>query len=210
MLCFVVESVFWQMPSKKPKVTKKKLSDYTQNPKNHNLGTERGAKMLENSLNRYGAGRSVLADKDGMMIAGNQTLKAAMDAGIEDVLEIETDGKTLVVVKRTDLDLDNPDDTSAVELGYMDNRSHEVSFNLDTQQIAADVEAGVDMSLMYTPGELDLLVPELDDDDDIDVGGAKTISDQFICFVECASEQDLAALFQELQERGYKCRLLLS
>jgi hypothetical protein len=198
------------MTSKKPKVTKKKLSDYTQNPKNHNLGTERGAQMLENSLNRYGAGRSVLSDKDGVMIAGNQTLKAALDAGITDVYEIETDGKALVVVKRTDLDLDDPDSTKATEMGYMDNRGHEVSFNLDTQQVTEDIEAGVDMSLMYTPGELDLIVPELDDEDDEEVGGAKTIPDQFICFVECANEKDLAAIFEELQARGYKCRLSLS
>jgi hypothetical protein len=196
------------MPGKKPKVTKKKLSDYTPNPKNHNTGTERGAQMLENSLNRYGAGRSLLSDKDGALIAGNQTLQAALDAGIEEVIEIETDGKALVVVKRTDLDLDDPESTAAIELGYMDNRSHEISFRLDTEQIAADIDAGVDMSLMYTPGELDLLVPDLDADEE--TGGAKAISDQYICFVECASEAELAALFEELQARGFQCRVSLS
>ena len=53
-----------------------------------------------------------------------------------------------------DLDLDDPDDTSAIELGYMDNRSHEVSFKLDVGQIKTDLDAGVDFSTMYTPGEM--------------------------------------------------------
>ena len=81
-------------------MTNKKLSDYVPNPDNHNTGTERGGQMLENSLNRYGAGRSLLSDKEGVLIAGNQTLQAAIDAGITDVVEVESDGSTLVVVKR--------------------------------------------------------------------------------------------------------------
>ena len=199
------------MAEKKPKITKKKLKDYKPNPDNHNLGTERGAQMLEKSLNRYGAGRSLLADKDGMLIAGNQTLQAASDAGIEDVIEITTDGKTLVVVKREDLDLDDPDDTSAIELGYMDNRSHEVSFRLDVQQISADVEKGVDFDLMYTVNELGSLVGrDLDDDDDEPDKEPKDIPEQYVLIVECTNEQEQATLFEELNARGLKCRALLS
>lgn len=194
-----------------PKVTKKKLKDYQPNPENHNLGTERGAQMLEKSLNRYGAGRSLLADKDGMMIAGNQTLQAASDAGIENVIEVETDGKTLVVVKRTDLDLDDPHDTSAIELGYMDNRSHEISFRLDVEQIAADADRGVDFDLMYTVDELGSLVGrDLDDDEDDKDKAPKDIPEQYVLIVECSNEQEQAALFEELNARGLKCRALLS
>ena len=166
--------------------------------------------MLEKSLNRYGAGRSLLADKDGMLIAGNQTLQAASDVGIEDVIEITTDGKTLVVVKREDLDLDDPDDTSAIELGYMDNRSHEVSFRLDVQQISADVEKGVDFDLMYTVNELGSLVGrDLDDNDEPDKE-PKDIPEQYVLIVECTDEQAQAALFEELNAKGYKCCALLS
>jgi hypothetical protein len=41
------------------------LNDLTQDPNNANLGTERGASLLETSLSKYGAGRSILADRHG-------------------------------------------------------------------------------------------------------------------------------------------------
>jgi hypothetical protein len=192
-----------------PKITKKKIEDYQPNNRNHNLGTERGAAMLGKSVEKYGAGRSLLADKHGKLIAGNQSQQAMIEAGLTEVIEVETDGNQVVVVKRRDLDLDDPESTKAIELGYMDNRSHEVSFRMDVEQIAADIEMGVDMSLMYTPGELDNLIG-MDVVPDLPDTGEKKIPDQFVLIVECANESEQAALFDELQSRGLKCRALLS
>jgi site-specific DNA-methyltransferase (adenine-specific) len=141
-------------PDKAPRIRRRKITDYQPNPHNHNTGTERGAGMIEDSFRTYGAGRSLLADRDGYLIAGNQSQEGALNAGIQDVIEVETDGKQLVVVRRTDLDLDDPESTRAIELAYMDNRASEVSFNLDVGQIAADIEGGVDLSRMYSPDEL--------------------------------------------------------
>jgi hypothetical protein len=135
-----------------PKVTRRKLSDYQPNPNNHNLGSERGLQMIEASFNQYGAGRSLLADKNGVLIAGNQSQAGALEAGFEDVIEVETDGKSVVVVKRRDLDLST--DKQAVALSYMDNRAHEVSFQLDPIALQADAQAGVDFSAMFTTKEL--------------------------------------------------------
>jgi len=39
---------------------------------NANRGTERGTSALESSLELYGAGRSILLDKNGIIIAGNK------------------------------------------------------------------------------------------------------------------------------------------
>lgn len=138
------------------KLVKRKITDYLPNPLNHNLGSERGSGMIEQSFRTYGAGRSLLVDKNGVLIAGNQSQQGALNAGIEDVIEVETDGKTLVVVKRNDLDLTT--DARAVELGYMDNRTNEVSYTLDTDQLAADIASGADFSLMYSHKELDALI----------------------------------------------------
>lgn len=63
---------------------------------------------MPKSLTRLGAGRSIVADKNGVVIAGNKTLQAAEAQGIP-VRIVETDGKELVVVQRTDLDLANGD-----------------------------------------------------------------------------------------------------
>lgn len=85
-----------------------KLSDLKQDSKNANTGTQRGREVLASSLEQYGAGRSVLIDKDGNLIAGNKTAEQAANAGIEDVIVVQTDGSQLVAVQRTDLSIDDP------------------------------------------------------------------------------------------------------
>ena len=52
------------------------LADLTPDPRNANLGTERGLAMLERSLRETGAGRSILVDRAGRVIAGNKGVGA--------------------------------------------------------------------------------------------------------------------------------------
>jgi len=54
--------------SKDKSVTHRKLTDYVPNPKNSNTGSERGQGMIEHSFRKYGAGRSLLVDKNGKQI----------------------------------------------------------------------------------------------------------------------------------------------
>ena len=127
--------------------------------KNANKGTERGRYMVEASLRETGAGRSILLDKDGRIIAGNKTFEAASDIGLP-VRVVETDGTELVAVKRTDLDLD--DDTgTARKLAYYDNRASEISLSWDAEQMLADLSAGLDLSAMFKQDELDELLADL-------------------------------------------------
>ena len=127
--------------------------------KNANRGTERGRYMVEASLRETGAGRSILLDKDGRIIAGNKTFEAASDIGLP-VRVVETDGTELVAVKRTDLDLD--DDTgTARKLAYYDNRAAQVGLDWDAEQMLADLGAGLDLSAMFRQDELDELLADL-------------------------------------------------
>ena len=71
-------------------------------PENANRGTDRGRELVVSSLEECGAGRSILADRDGVVIAGNKTLEAARTLGLP-VKTIETDGSELIVVRRSDL-----------------------------------------------------------------------------------------------------------
>lgn len=50
----------------------KTLADLTPDGENFNRHTEFGSKLLEDSLRKFGAGRSVLVDKDGNIIAAEQ------------------------------------------------------------------------------------------------------------------------------------------
>ena len=127
--------------------------------KNANRGTERGRYMVEASLRETGAGRSILLDKDGRIIAGNKTFEAASDIGLP-VRVVETDGTELVAVKRTDLDLD--DDTgTARKLAYYDNRAAQVGLDWDAEQMLADLGAGLDLSAMFRQDELDELLADM-------------------------------------------------
>lgn len=119
-----------------------KIAELTPDDINANKGTQRGNAMLEKSLRAYGAGRSVLVDKAGRIIAGNKTIEAAGSIGLEDALVVETDGTQVVVVKRTDLDLDSPE---ARGLAVADNRVAEVGLNWDMdalEKLSSDLDVG--------------------------------------------------------------------
>ena len=70
--------------------------------KNYRKHDDRNLKLIKKSLKECGAGRSILLDAEGEIIAGNATYKTAKEANIP-VKIIETDGKELIAVKRTDL-----------------------------------------------------------------------------------------------------------
>jgi hypothetical protein len=113
--------------------------------KNANKGTERGRELLKQSLRTLGAGRSILADRNGNIIAGNKTFEQAQAMGLK-VREVETNGDELVVVKRNDLDLYAG--TKARELAYADNRVSEIDLEWEAKQLAADLEAGIDLNAL--------------------------------------------------------------
>jgi DNA modification methylase len=111
--------------------------------RNANKGTARGRELLRKSLREYGAGRSILADRDGRLIAGNKTYEAAQELGLP-VRVVEANGDELIVVKRNDLDLSERTG-KARELAYADNRVAEIDLEWEAEQLAADLEAGIDL-----------------------------------------------------------------
>lgn len=152
-------------------VKEKHIEDYIPDAANANLGSERGAAMIEDSLSQDGAGRSLVADKDGRLVAGNKTQEGAINAGITKVIEIETDGDALIVHKRRDWNLDDLEG-AARRYAYRDNRSSDLNLTWNTEQIALDLEAGVDLSRMFSEVELTDLGIDLNGTDTPDDPGA--------------------------------------
>lgn len=132
------------------------IQDLIPDEQNANAGTERGAYMVSHSLSTLGAGRSIVVDKEGRVIAGNKTLQAATDLGLP-VRVIETDGKELVVVQRNDLDLTEKKGR-ARQLAYADNRSNEVGLAWNVEQLLVDIEAGLNLDDFFRGDELDELL----------------------------------------------------
>ena len=120
------------------KIKQGKIKDLILDPQNANRGTERGNQALEESLQRYGAGRSVLADKNGVIIAGNKTVEKASEIGINDVVIVPTRGDQLVVVMREDLDLSK--DPEARALAIADNRVGELDLDWDVPALVESVK----------------------------------------------------------------------
>jgi len=139
-------------------VKRARVADLVPDGRNANRGTPRGRAVLDKSLQELGAGRSILVDRNGRIIAGNKTHEAAAGAGLEDVIIVETDGTQLVAVKRVDLDLD---DEAARRLAYADNRAAELGLEWDVEQLAADLEAGLDLGGLWNQRELELLLEEV-------------------------------------------------
>jgi hypothetical protein len=70
----------------KPQVRLIPIAQLVLDDKNANKGTKRGRELLEQSLRNYGAGRSVLVDSKGHVIAGNKTVETARAAGMKTIL----------------------------------------------------------------------------------------------------------------------------
>lgn len=118
------------------------IQELVQDQHNFNKGTAEGEKLMQKSLTELGAGRSILIDKDGNIIAGNKTQKAAIAAGIQKVRVIESDGSELIAVKRTDLSIDSK---KGRELALADNVTTQVNLAWDDVELAkVELEIGID------------------------------------------------------------------
>ena len=109
--------------------------DIKYDQRNYRDHDERNLSLIKKSIQRCGAGRSILLDKNGEIIAGNATYKTLQELGIP-VKIIPTDGKTAIALQRTDLDTN---DRKRKELAAFDNStSDKVHWNFDN--IAADFD----------------------------------------------------------------------
>lgn len=109
--------------------------DIKYDQRNYRDHDERNLSLIKKSIQRCGAGRSILLDKNGEIIAGNATYKTLQELGIP-VKIIPTDGKTAIALQRTDLDTNS---RKRKELAAFDNStSDKVHWNFDN--IAADFD----------------------------------------------------------------------
>ncbi len=130
------------------------VTDLAADPRNANEGTARGASMLEDSLQAFGAGRSLLVDKNNVLIAGNKTWEKAGELGFRNVIVVDSDGTDLVAVRRTDLDMADPA-TRARELALADNAVGEASLSWSPEVLRALADDGVDMTQFFSDEEFE-------------------------------------------------------
>ena len=98
------------------------LKDLKHDHKNARKRTDRSASLIKESLERYGAARSIVIDEENRILAGNGTIEGAKAAGIKNLRVIETDGTEIIAVKRTGLS-----EEEKVGLALADNRTSDLS-----------------------------------------------------------------------------------
>lgn len=121
---------------------------------NFNKHTDSGMKLLEKSISENGLGRSILVDKQNNIIAGNATVETARNMGKSKIKVVETDGTELVVVKRTDIDIDS---TIGRNLALADNAVSDGNLNWDFDALR---KAADDFSI--NPAEWGIELPDVD------------------------------------------------
>jgi len=98
------------------------INDLQNDPKNARKRTNRSAKLIKQSLEQYGAARSIVIDENNRILAGNGTIAGAKAAGIKNLKIIETNGDEIIAVKRTGLS-----EEEKVGLAIADNRTGDLS-----------------------------------------------------------------------------------
>jgi DNA modification methylase len=139
----------------KPNVRVVPIAQLVLDEKNANKGTKRGRQLLGDSLEKFGAARSVVVDRNNRVIAGNKTVEAARAAGMKSISVIETDGSSLVAVQRGDLDLKR--DKKARELAIADNRVGEIDLEWNPEILAS---LNVDLKQFWNENELNALLKD--------------------------------------------------
>ncbi|MGH9256749.1 MAG: hypothetical protein ACRD3C_19485, partial [Vicinamibacterales bacterium] len=128
------------------------IGDLVPDPQNRRKHNPRNIGLIVDALHSVGAGRSIVIDEDDVVLAGNGAVEAAAEAGIERVRVVEASGHELVAVRRRGLT-----DEQKRQLAMFDNRTAELA-TWDLAQLAADADAGLDLSSFFTNVELaDLL-----------------------------------------------------
>lgn len=172
-----------------------KIDELIPDDKNFNLGSEFGNSLIEKSFNKFGAGRSILVDKNNKIIAGNKSTENYGATGGQKVIVVESDGTELIAVKRTDIDLDTP---KGREMALADNASAKANIVFDAELIEAEVgeATAVEWGVEVTD--------KLDEQDDL----SDKIKSEFRIEVICKDELEQENTYNKLIEQNYECRLL--
>lgn len=175
------------------------LKDLTPDPKNRRRHTSRNVEMITEAIEQVGTGRSIVIDEDDVVLAGNATVKAAGLAGLTKLKIVEAEGDEVIAVRRRGLSSEQKR-----ALAIYDNRTAELA-EWDVEQLAEDVDAGLELEAFFEPVELDELLPPPDvegvtDPDavpepsgtDIKVGDLFTLGDHRLLCGDSTKADDVA------------------
>ena len=162
--------------------------------RNYRKHDKKNKSLIKKSLEKFGAGRSIVVDAEGEIIGGNGVYEQAQKLGLKTKI-VETDGSELVVVKRTDL---KTDDEKRKALAVMDNSTSDTS-EFDLELLTTD----------FTVDELVDFGIELPEEKESNYSGeSEEFEAKYILQIECKTEEELTKTYEELKEK-YVCKPLI-
>src|SRR5688500_13067294 len=99
-----------------------RLDSLTPDPQNARTHSKENLSLITDALKDVGAARSIVIDEDGMILAGNATVEAAKAAGLAHVQVVDTDGDTVIAVRRRGLT-----EAQKRRLALFDNRASDLA-----------------------------------------------------------------------------------
>lgn len=106
-----------------------------ENGNRYNNGTNYGNGLIEHSLKKLGCARSIVSDKDGNILCGNDVFLIAKKIGVK-IVTIDTCGDVLICVRRTDISIN---DTKGKEIALVDNLSQSKNLSWNADNIIKDI-----------------------------------------------------------------------
>jgi hypothetical protein len=183
----------------------KSISALKQDPKNARKRTAQSKHLIQESLTRYGAARSIVIDETDRILAGNGTIEGAKAAGINKLRIIETDGNEIIAVRRIGLS-----EHEKVGLALADNRTSDLS-EWDAEMLH-NLSQEQDIAPWFSDDDIAELLGKTDDFDPNDptTDQSNKITDVFQIIVNCTSEEQQTDLLNRLLDENFECRALNS
>lgn len=113
--------------------------------------------MIVDALHEVGAARSIVIDEAGTVLAGNGTIEAAAEAGIERVRVVDADGEEIIAVRRSGLT-----EEQKRRLALYDNRAADVA-EWDASVLASLAEDGIKLDDLFVQDEMDAILGNVPD-----------------------------------------------
>ena len=153
--------------------------------RNYRKHDKKNKSLIKKSLEKFGAGRSIVVDAEGEIIGGNGVYEQAQKLGMKTKI-VETDGSELV------------DDEKRKALAVMDNSTSDTS-EFDLELLTAD----------FTVDELSDFGIELPEEkENNESGESEEYEAKYILHIECKTEEELTKTYEELKEK-YVCKPLI-
>ena len=170
--------------------------------RNYRKHDKKNKSLIKKSLEKFGAGRSIVVDAEGEIIGGNGVYEQAQKLGLKTKI-VETDGSELVVVKRTDL---KTDDEKRKALAVMDNSTSDTSeFDLDLLTTDFSVDELEDFGIELPEEIKEVEVPDVLEKEDSDKPFTVKLT-----FENCAALNAFREQYEELIKSEYDVTISVS